>query len=138
MIDSPDRSFSIRRRSHSKIFMKHLRKVTRTSETHRHSDFCLTVWRTEMPHRAVQSCGAENFIAEKKSPQKRLQSVSESLQLFVSIGFVPIVVCSTMPNRTCVEWKTGVSIGYRFLYHYSNAIIYYHLDMNSFITDWHS
>ena len=79
-----------------------------------------------------------NFIAEKKSPQKRLQSVSESLRLFVSIGFVPVVVCSTMLKWTCMERKTGVPIGYIFLYHYSNAIIYYHLDMNSFITDWHS
>ena len=48
------------------------------------------------------------------------------------------MVYSTITNGTCVGRKSGVPIGYRFLYHYSNAIIYYHLDMNSFITDWHS
>ena len=70
------------------------------------------IWRTEMPHRAVRACGAENLTDKKTSPQKRLQSVSESLRLFVPIGFVPVVVCATMLKWTCVERKTGVSIGY--------------------------
>jgi hypothetical protein len=30
----------------------------------------------------------------------------------VPLGFVPVLVCSTMPNRTCVEQKTGVPVGY--------------------------
>ena len=69
--------------------------------------------RTEKSIRAVQACGAENFNRlKRKDPQKRLQSVSESLRLFVPIGFVPIVVCTTIPNRTCVERKTGAPIGY--------------------------
>ena len=51
---------------------------------------------------------------KRKSPRKRLQSVSESLRLFVPLGFVPVVVCSTMPNRTCVERKSGAPVGYGF------------------------
>ena len=39
---------------------------------------------------------------KRKSPQKRLQSVSESLQLFVSIGFVTVMVCATIPDWICV------------------------------------
>jgi hypothetical protein len=30
----------------------------------------------------------------------------------VPLGFVPVVVCSTMPNRTCAERKTGMPLGY--------------------------
>ncbi len=44
-----------------------------------------TLRRTRKPHRAVQSCGAETLLLKRKNPQKRLQSVSKSLRLFVSI-----------------------------------------------------
>jgi len=52
---------------------------------------------------------------KRKSPQKRLQSVSESLQLFAPIGFVTVVVCATMPDRTCAERFTGVPIAFGLL-----------------------
>ena len=48
------------------------------------ADLSLTVWRTEMPHSTFRACGAENLPLKRKSPQKRLQSVSESLWLFSS------------------------------------------------------
>ena len=48
------------------------------------ADLSLTVRRTDKPHSTVRACGAEKLTAEKKSPQKRLQSVSESLRLFSS------------------------------------------------------
>ena len=57
-------------------------------------------------------CGYQVDRLKRKSPQKRLQSVSESLRSFVPIGFVTVVVCSTMPDRTCVERNTGVPVGY--------------------------
>ena len=46
---------------------------------------------------------------KRKSPQKRLQSVSESLRLFVPIRFV---VCATMPDRTCAERVRGAPMDY--------------------------
>ena len=49
---------------------------------------------------------------KRKSPQKRLRSVSEGLQLFVPIGFVTVVVCATMPDRTCAERVRGAPIDY--------------------------
>ena len=39
----------------------------------------------------------------------------------VPIGFVPVVVCSTMTNRTCVERKIGVPVGYGIM------VLCYHL-----------
>ena len=44
----------------------------------------MTVRRTEKPRSTVRACGAENKPLKRKSPQKRLQSVSESLRLFSS------------------------------------------------------
>lgn len=35
----------------------------------------------------------------------------------VPIGYLSVVVCSTMPNRTCVGRKTGVPIDYGLLEH---------------------
>ena len=52
------------------------------------------------------------YRLKRKSPQKRLQSVSGSFRLFVSIGFVPVVVCSTILIMTYAERKTGVPLGY--------------------------
>ena len=75
----------------------------------------LTVWRRSKPHRVVRACGAENKPLKRKSPQKRLQSVSESLRLFVPIGFVPVVECSTIPITTYAERKTGALIDYSLL-----------------------
>ena len=57
-------------------------------------------------------CDYQARRLKRKSPQKRLQRVSESLRLFVSIEFVPVVVCSTMPDRTYAERKTGAPISY--------------------------
>ena len=42
---------------------------------------------------------------KRKSPQKRLRSISESLQLFVPIGFVTVVVCATMPVSNINQFK---------------------------------
>jgi len=40
--------------------------------------------------------------------------VSESLRLFVPIGFVPVVVCSTILIMTYAERKTGAPVGCGF------------------------
>ena len=64
--------------------------LCRTPSRHYRADLSLTVWRTEMPHSTVRACGVENWPLKRKSPQKRLQSVSESLRLFSS-------------NRVCAD-----------------------------------
>ena len=38
--------------------------------------------------------------------------LSRRIVYLVPLGFVPVLVCSTMPNRTCVEQKTGAPVGY--------------------------
>ena len=53
---------------------------------------------------------------KRKSPQKRLQGVSESLRLFVPVVYLPVVVCSPMLNWTYTEWFLGVPVGNVYFY----------------------
>ncbi|MFR4719206.1 MAG: hypothetical protein ACLUAJ_13900 [Ruminococcus bicirculans (ex Wegman et al. 2014)] len=55
------------------------------------------------------------LTAEKKKPSETLtRAFPRACGYSVPIEFVPVVVCPTMLNRTCVERKTGAPVGYGY------------------------
>ena len=62
----------------------------------------------------VQACGAENITAEKKKPSEAYRAFPRACGYLVPLGFVPVVVCSTILIMTYAERKSGVPIGYGF------------------------
>ena len=51
---------------------------------------------------------------KKKALRNAYRAFPRACGYSVPIGFVPVVVCSTMLNRTCVERKTGAPVGYGY------------------------
>lgn len=79
-----------------------------------------------MPHSTIQTCGAEKQPLKRKSPQKRLQSVSESLRLFCSNRICAF--CGMLHNAESDLCETEIRCASRL---YIKVLFFYNCSIKS-------